>query len=282
MSQTIDCPGCGASNPATATRCETCNYPFVDTFPKASAATPAKAPAAVPAASQEMATEPAPPPPAPKPEPRPEPEVRGFDPGPRPVRRARPRPNAMQPVQMQIVLAVAVAAVVGLIAFAVKGFNQTNSVPVAGANAQQQQQVDLARKMIEQDSTNVAARISLANALYDTANWDEAIVHYKSAMRFDPQRVTTIVDLGVCYYNLSAFAVAESLFKQAIAIDPKLPQALFNLGVVAEQQQRWDEALDYYHRSMQDGAPPEVRAEIEKHITSVMQRSGKKPPPLNN
>ena len=48
MSQTIDCPGCGASNPATATRCETCNYPFVDTFPKASAATPAPAEAAKP------------------------------------------------------------------------------------------------------------------------------------------------------------------------------------------------------------------------------------------
>jgi tetratricopeptide (TPR) repeat protein len=136
--------------------------------------------------------------------------------------------------------------------------------------------------MIEQDSTNVAARISLANALYDTANWDEAIVHYKSAMRFEsaaghhdrrPRRVL---------YNLSAFAVAESLFKQAIAIDPKLPQALFNLGVVAEQQQRWDEALDYYHpldagRRAARGASGDREAHHERDAAL-----GQEPPPLNN
>lgn len=274
MSHTIDCPGCGAANAADAAKCAQCNYPFVDTFPRAASASAAPTPEA-PVHVKAVA------PPQPKPAAH-EPEVRGFDPGPRPVRRNRARRAAMEPIQMQIVGAVAIAVVIGLVYFAAQGAMKTNAPNVAGADPQMQKAADAARELLARDSTNVAARINLANVLYDTANWGEAIIHYKSALRLDPQRVTTVVDMGVCYYNLGQAEAAESLFTHALTIDPTQPIALFNLGIVAEGQSRWNDALGYYHRAVQASPPAEVRKVLEEHIKNVMAKTGKQPPPLTN
>jgi tetratricopeptide (TPR) repeat protein len=118
----------------------------------------------------------------------------------------------------------------------------------------------------------VAARIELANVLYDTGNWSEAIVHYRSAERLDPQRSTTVVDMGVCYYNLSAFAAAESLFTRALAIDPKQIFALFNLGIVAESRADWNAAIDYFHRVMELNPPEGMRPIVEQHLQAAMEK----------
>ena len=116
--------------------------------------------------------------------------------------------------------------------------------------------------------------------LYDTANWSEAIVHYRSAIRLDPTRVTTLVDMGVCYYNLSATDSAVVLFQRALVLDPKQPVALFNLGVVAESQQKDDEAMQYYHRAMQSNPPEQMGQAVSEAMQRIMKRRGQSAPPL--
>ena len=256
MSENITCPGCGASNPSGSESCAQCNFPLAQSSPPV-------APKAQPdAGSTAKSSEPA------------------FDPGPRPVRQRRTRPNAMQPVQTQIWLVTGIGLVLGIVYFAAQGFQKTNVVPVAGAQVEQQQHADLARNTLAKDSTNLAARIELANVLYDTGNWSEAIIHYKSAARLDPQRSTTIVDLGVCYYNLGQFAAAESLFTHALTLDPQQSVAMFNLGIVSESQQRYKEAQEYYHRAMQSNPPETMKQALIEHLQTVMQKTGASPPPL--
>jgi len=245
MPETIRCPSCGTENAAGAEACAQCNFPLAEK----AAATPA-----------------------------PEPEF-AFDPGPRPVPR-RTRPDAMQPIQMQLWLFAGIAVVMGILYFAAQGFWNSNAKPVEGAAPQQQQRADAARAVLEKDSTNLVARIELANVLYDTGNWSEAIVHYKSALRLDPNRATTVVDMGVCFYNLGKFAEAESLFQRAIVLDPHQAVAMFNLGIIAEAQERWDEALVQYHRAMQSGPPEGMKPILEQHIQAAMAKTGKTPPPL--
>jgi tetratricopeptide (TPR) repeat protein len=196
------------------------------------------------------------------------------------MRPRRPRPATLEPVQMQLWLVTGVAVVLGILYFAAQGFWKSNLKPVEGAKPEQQQQADLARAAIEKDSTNLAARIALANVLYDTGNWSEAIVHYKSAARLDPQRPTTLVDLGVCYYNLSQFAAAESLFQHALLLDPAQPVALFNLGIVAETQQHYPQALDFYHRALQANPPEAMKQPLTEHLAAVMEKTGKTAPPI--
>lgn len=291
MSDTIECPDCGTRHPADAENCANCNYPLRGTFPAAAPApsAPIVPGAPIPTEAEPTATEPLSSEPVPvdanvtgtEPEPKSEPLVSGFDPGPRPMRRRRPRPDAMQPVQMQLWLFAGAAVVLGIVYFAAQGFWHSNAVPVAGAQPQQQQRADLARGVLERDSTNLAARIELANVLYDTGNWSEAIIHYRSAERLDPKRATTVVDLGVCYYNLGQFAAAESLFQHALSLDAHQVFALFNLGIVAESQQKWEEALGYFHRAMRAGPPDAMKAPLQEHLQAVMARTGKVAPPLN-
>ena len=245
MPETIRCPSCGTENAAGAEACAQCNFPL------------AEKPAATPATVPEFA----------------------FDPGPRPVPR-RTRPDAMQPIQMQLWLFAGIAVVMGILYFAAQGFWNSNAKPVEGAAPQQQQRADAARAVLEKDSTNLVARIELANVLYDTGNWSEAIVHYKSAERLDPKRSTTVVDMGVCYYNLGRFTVAESLFHHALALDPHQAVAMFNLGIIAESKGQWDESLKQYHRALEADPPEAMKQILQQRIQEAMAKTGRTPPPL--
>jgi cytochrome c-type biogenesis protein CcmH/NrfG len=258
MPDSIRCPSCGAENAPGAQACEQCNFPLSEQPAKPIVRTEA--------------------PPAAEPAGPPEPQFK-FDPGPPPVRR-RPRPDAMQPVQMQLWLFAGIAVVMGIVYFAAQGFWKSNVKPVEGAAPQQQQHADAARAVLEKDSTNLAARIELANVLYDTGNWSEAIVHYKSAQRLDPSRSETVVDMGVCYYNLGRFAVAESLFQHALVLDPHQAVAMFNLGIIAESKGDWTTALTQYHRALQSDPPDAMKQVLQQRIQEAMAKTGKTPPPL--
>jgi tetratricopeptide (TPR) repeat protein len=245
MPETLRCPGCGAENAPDAEACAQCNFPLRDA---------AHAPPAA------------------------EPEFK-FDPGPRPMRR-RARPNVAQPIQMQIWLFAGIAVVLGIVYFALQGFRRSNVKPVDGANQQQEQRADAARAALAKDSTNFEARIELANVLYDTGNWSDAIIHYKSAERLDPKRSTTVVDLGVCYYNLGRFAQAESLFQHALTLDPHQAVAMFNLGIMAESRGEWEQALKHFHRALEAGPPDEMKQVLQQHVQEAMAKLGRTPPPL--
>lgn len=267
MSKPNPCPSCGRETPEGASICPECNFPLAGVPMSASA--------------------PAPPPP-PKPEPAPEPEpasseppVRGFDPGVQPFRPIRPRrPRPAQPVAMQLWLVAGVAAVVLVLFTAFRGFQQNNQPQVEGAKVDQQKLADAARRELDRDSTNVEARIALADVLYDTGNWSEAILHYTAAARRDSMRVSTWVDLGVCYYNLGQAHFAEDRFQHALRLDPHHPVALFNLGIVHEQREEFDKALDFYHRAMNASPPENMRDPLMARMQQVMTKLGRSAPPL--
>ena len=137
--------------------------------------------------------------------------------------------------------------------------------------------------------------MGLADILYNTKNWPEAIVHYRSAVHHDSTRTTAIVDLGVCYFNLSDRQEAERLFNLALARDPHQTIALYNLGIVNESRSRPQEALKYFHRALQSEPPPvkgvttvsdslaaeDMRQHIVEAMQRIMQQLGKSAPPLD-
>ena len=256
MSDTITCPDCGFQNPAGSVSCWHCNYPLVAEAP-AQKGDAAGAPVADegPAITRQS------------------------------VRPARPRrPRAVQPVQTQLWLVFGAIAALIVIGVGVRGFRQNNAAnlqqPVAGAKVDQQKVAEEMRARVARDSSDVEAHVTLADVLYDTANWTEAAQHYTIAARLDPKRAATVVDLGVCYFNMGDTSRADSLFRAALMIDPNLPQALFNLGIIAEHRESWNEALDFYHRAMQSGPPEPMQKPLVDAMQRVMAKTGSKAPPL--
>jgi cytochrome c-type biogenesis protein CcmH/NrfG len=258
MSQTVHCPDCGFDNPAGSTSCQRCNFPLV--APEADA----------PAAPAQAAASAAPPPAAASPASSQASDSTEFVvPRVRPPRGRRMRRAGPEPQALSIWLMAAVVAVVVAIVIAVRGYKQTNpKSAIDGATQEQLKHADEFRAQLAQDSTDIQANIGLANVMFDTGNWSEAIIHYRAAIARDSTRATTFVDLGVCYYNLGDTDSAEKLFKLGLERDPQQPVALFNMGVVAERKGDNEKALKYFHQAL-DNHPPEG---MNQSIMDAMKR----------
>jgi len=165
--------------------------------------------------------------------------------------------------------------------YAVKGYWKNNQPPVVeGSSEDQQKLAAQLHEALAKDSTNVEARIALANLLYDTGNWSDAIVQYRSATARDSTRVTAVVDLGVCYFNLGDTAEAEKLFRLALQRDPHQTVALFNLGILSQQRGDHKTALAYFHRALLSGPPEEMKPALMQAMQRSYDATGAKAPPL--
>ena len=253
MPDTVRCPGCGTENPAGAASCRACNLPLTEEAGS-------RAPLA----------------PTPAPQGREPPVVvRRL----RPIRPRRPRPAAGQSLALWLLFGTFCAGVV--LYYAITGFQKNNAgAPVEGSSEDQQKAADQLRAALARDSTNLEARIDLANLLYDTGNWSDAIINYRSAIAKDSTRTTALVDLGVCYFNLGATAEAERLFQIALRREPNQPVALFNLGIESQQRNDHQAAQAYFHRAMMSNPPEEMKSALMDAMKRSYDALGVKAPPL--
>src|SRR5262245_28728825 len=256
MSESIPCPDCGHRNPAGSTICEQCHFPLGE------GPLPAAAPPPPSSATGKAGSDPA------------------AIPRMRPIRPRRPRPQAN--VQLTLWLGMGSFLALLLVLIAVQGFHKSNVQTVEGSNSDQQKNADEARAALEKDSTNTRARVALADILFDTGNWSEAIVQYRSAVRQDSTLVSAIVDQGVCYYNLSQPDEAERLFHLALAREPHQPFALFNLGIVYEQRGNADKALEFFHQALESSPPENMKPALMEAMQRSSKAAGKQAPPLGN
>jgi tetratricopeptide (TPR) repeat protein len=256
MDHTIRCPDCGRENPEGAEYCAQCNHPLGearDHLPGGAGAGPAPA----------------------------GPGRGGMPPIRRRIIRAR-RPggrDAQQAAQLWLIFGTICVLVVLWVA--IQSVNQRSTPQVEGSNADQQKLAAQLFSELARDSNNVDAHHQLADLLYDTANWPEAIVHYRAVLRRDSTRVNAIVDLGVCYFNLSDTEEAEKFFQRALTLEPQQPVALFNLGIVHESQGDTSGALQFYHRAMQSKLLSEsMRKPLMDRMEALFRKSGRQAPPL--
>ena len=266
MTDTILCPDCGQPNPATRELCAFCNHPLREgaLAPPAHDAGPAPAPGPFAAPGTMVIP----------PDPRLTPRV------PRPIRPRRPRSRADNQMALQLWLIFGTVGVAAVLWVAVQTNVQRAVQPVEGANESQRQRAEQLQQALASDSNDVAAQRAYADLLYDTANWPEAIVHYRAAIRRDSSLAPAMVDLGVCYYNLGRSDEAEKLFDLALQRDPHQPVALFNLGIVYESRQENEKALSFFHRAMEAGPPESMKQVLQDHMSGLMEKLGKKAPPL--
>jgi tetratricopeptide (TPR) repeat protein len=247
MSQDFRCPDCGRVNEPGAVECVQCGYPF------------SGAPGALPPSSANP------------------PETPVVVPRPRP---RRPRAQRADNTVLSLWLVFGTIAALVVVWVAVKANVDRTRPAVEGASSVQQANADSLLAIVQRDSANVDARNQLADVLYDTGNWSDAIVQYRATVRLDSTRVPAIVDMGVCYFNLSDGAEAERLFKLALVKDPHQVVALFNLGILYESRKDWKESLRYYHEVMQSNPPPAMEQPLQDHMLAVMKQAGGNAPPL--
>jgi tetratricopeptide (TPR) repeat protein len=120
---------------------------------------------------------------------------------------------------------------------------------------------DLYRK----EPHNQQVMLNLAVAEIGRRRFDQALVLLDKAAEIpEPPQFEIALHKGIIFNNLNRAQDALDWYRRAEALRPDDPRLLFNLAVVADQQQRYAEAIDYYHRHIDQS--PEINSANEKQI----------------
>jgi Tfp pilus assembly protein PilF len=116
---------------------------------------------------------------------------------------------------------------------------------------------------VAEAQANAFAEYNLARAL-DTKHLDhEAIVHYREAVRLDPNRSEAYNNLGILLMNAGNLGEAESALRSALRANPNYAKALSNLGLLLCKMKRYDEGFRSFEAAVRaDPADGETRSKF--------------------
>lgn len=122
---------------------------------------------------------------------------------------------------------------------------------------------------LNEDPDNVQLNIQLANNLFDTKQFREAITHYKKALEFEPLNVEVHIDLAVSYFNLQVVDTALTEMEAALKINPHHPQGLFNIGVIQLGLGNKEKARESWNKVIQFHQGTEIAETAKKLISNL-------------
>ncbi|MBD3411150.1 MAG: tetratricopeptide repeat protein [Ignavibacteriales bacterium] len=101
------------------------------------------------------------------------------------------------------------------------------------------------------DPSDAEVALELANALNDAGRYRQAIEGYESYLALEPDNPNAVIDMGVCYFNLAEYDVADSVMRSALKIDPDHQIGYYNLGVVNLSKGDPAEAMRMFERCVE-------------------------------
>jgi tetratricopeptide (TPR) repeat protein len=92
---------------------------------------------------------------------------------------------------------------------------------------------------------------SIANIQADYQdNEDAAIAYYEMAKALDPSDVESYIQLGLLYFQKEDFANAELVYRKALAIAPNNPRLTSNIGYLRWMEGDIENAVNFYERAV--------------------------------
>jgi len=192
--------------------------------------------------------------------------------------------------KQNVILITAVALLFGFVLGAtvaiLKTSREANRVDLPGEvgeknSASHEEDIQLAKSILEKDSKNLQALIALGDAYFDTDRYQEAIDAYSKALAIDPKNPDVRTDMGIMYRKLGQFDKALEAFRQAAQDQPMHVNSRFNLGVTLKYDkndlpgaiQAWEEFLKLKPLlDPDDERAIMVRQEIESMKASLANR----------
>ena len=90
---------------------------------------------------------------------------------------------------------------------------------------------------------DAGVRVELGNLYMDAERWDEAIRWYREALALDPALPEVTTDLGACLVSSGRPAEALAEFEEVLKADPAHRNALYNRGIALLQLGRAKDAV---------------------------------------
>jgi tetratricopeptide (TPR) repeat protein len=120
---------------------------------------------------------------------------------------------------------------------------------------------------------NTAARINLAHIALQNENTAQAAQYISEALKIDPLEQQALTLAGVISREKGDFDVAESYYRQALAVNPDYLPAIRNLGILLDLYRgRLAEALELYERAQALETEPDPK--LKDWIFDIKRRIG--------
>jgi tetratricopeptide (TPR) repeat protein len=104
--------------------------------------------------------------------------------------------------------------------------------PGANANAPMVAEINQLKLRLQAEPTDLAAAKRLAHLYHDVQMWDQAVIFYEKALALAPRDPDMLTDLGIAYRGQGRFDEALTKFAEARAVDADHWQSRFNEAVV--------------------------------------------------
>jgi Tfp pilus assembly protein PilF len=93
-------------------------------------------------------------------------------------------------------------------------------------------EVETLKKAVDAAPNNTAMVTELANKLYDSGKFQEAVDYYQRVMVMEPKNINVMTDLGTALFYSGKPNEAIAQFNRSLEINPRHVQALHNLVIV--------------------------------------------------
>lgn len=124
----------------------------------------------------------------------------------------------------------------------------------------------------EQDQQYYAAYLQLG-ILYAAKKDRLALNYYDNALRIDPKSSEALYNKGKFYQDLKDWSSAISNYEDLLKIEPHFKSAHYNLGAIALFQNKYDEAIKHFTDAINDD--PKYLEAYFARATTYMQENNK-------
>ena len=115
---------------------------------------------------------------------------------------------------------------------------------------------------------NDIAHSNLAQSLFQEGDWDEAVAHYREAIRINPKYANHYNNLGAVMVHQGKIDEAIGQYRMTLALNPSHVGALFNMGLAMESLGRLSEADSFYEAVLRED-PEHVLAHRQLGVSAV-------------
>jgi uncharacterized protein (TIGR02466 family) len=117
-------------------------------------------------------------------------------------------------------------------------------------NGQLAQAESMAKNLIAKHANVFILHHVLSLALDGQQKTAEAVISYKNALKLQPKTPDLLFNLGIALGKLDGFEEAASAYRQAIQLRPNFFEAYGNLGTILQRQGKLDEAINNYQQGL--------------------------------
>ncbi len=127
------------------------------------------------------------------------------------------------------------------------------------------------RKALQSDGKNYIIMTGLAGALLKTGAYAESVQYSRLALNYNRGYVPAIINLAIASIHLGDKTEGEQSLLRARSLEPGNKNVLYNLALLYENQNRYQEARDVYEKLASTGDVQGLTA-----LGRIMEKQGKR------